>query len=438
MARDDDLIRAIDAAALPIDSDRDRERFLHTIAGRRFVLIGEASHGTHEFYRLRAELTQTLIEEHGFHAVAVEGDWPDAYRVNRYVRGRDGDDAAVEALDGFRRFPPWMWRNADVLEFISWLRDHNDDRAAGARAGFYGLDLYCLYESIDAVLGDLDRVDPAAAARARERYGCFDHVDDAEAYGAATHYGRAEDCRSEVIEQLIELRRRGLPDDPDEDERFFAEQNARVVASAEHYYREMFARRVSSWNIRDQHMANTLDALAAHLTDQHGEPSRIVVWAHNSHVGDARATEMGDEGELTLGQLVRQRHPDQVALIGMTTYHGTVTCATNWGEPSQRKMVRDGLDGSVEDLLHRTGRPHFALDLRALGPALRGLEQRRLHRAIGVIYRPETERGSHYFHVVLPRQYDLVIHFDRTHAVEPLERRARVTAEAPETYPTGL
>ena len=318
-------------------------RLSDLVGDARFVLIGEASHGTHEFYAARARMTRRLIEEKGFGAVAVEADWPDAYRVNRYVRARSDDVTAEEALGGFERFPAWMWRNAVVLDFVGWLREHNDDLGGDerAKAGFYGLDLYSLYRSIHEVISYLDRVDPAAAARARERYACFDHASggDGQAYGFAAAFGAGESCEEEMLEQLVDLQRHALEYARRDgliaaDEFFYAEQNAKVVQASAEYYRTMFSGRVSSWNLRDQHMAGTLDALAGHLSRQRGRPAKIVVWAHNSHVGDARATELGSQGELDIGQLVRERHPGSCRLLGFTTYTGTVTAASDWGGPA--------------------------------------------------------------------------------------------------------
>jgi erythromycin esterase-like protein len=420
------------------------DALLDKMGDARFVLIGEASHGTHEFYAERAALTRRLITEHGFAAVAAEADWPDAYCVNRYARGVGGDATAAAALAGFERFPQWMWRNDVVVEFVEWLRAHNAALAPERRTGFYGVDLYSLHDSVDAVLGYLSRVDPEAARRARARYRCFDHFgDDAQAYGYATAVGRAEPCEDAVVEQLLELqRRRGeLAGDgaSEADDFFAAEINARVVATAERYYRAMFRGRESSWNLRDTHMADTLDALAAHLRRQ-GTSGKVVVWAHNSHLGDARATEMSDDGELNLGQLVRQRHGDDAAyLVGFTTNTGTVTAASDWGDPAERKRVRPARDDSWEGLLHATGIPRFWLDLRDDLELATALATPRLERAIGVIYRPETERSSHYFHAQLADQFDAVIHLDETRALEPLERTARWAAGEPaETYPSGM
>ena len=422
----------------------DYDALLDLVGSRRFVLIGEASHGTHEFYRERARITRRLIDERGFTAVAVEADWPDAYRVNRYVMGLSQDGDADTALSDFRRFPAWMWRNRDVLQFVEWMRVRNDAHAHPAtKARFYGLDLYSLQASIEAVIGYLDRVDPAEARRARDRYSCFDHVGgEGQDYGYALAYENAIPCENEVVAQLVELRRRAdayLRRDGwiAEDELFFAEQNARVVRDAEEYYQQMYRAEVSSWNLRDRHMAGTLDALVEHLDRRLGH-TKVVVWEHNSHVGDARATAMGTRGELNVGQLARQRYGNECLLVGFSTYDGRVTAASDWGGMPERKHVRPALPGSHEALLHEVAAPHFWLDTadRAVSDTLR---VPRLERAIGVIYRPETERQSHYFEARLADQFDAVIHLDRTRALEPLERTAPWDrGEPPETYPTGI
>lgn len=422
----------------------DYDELLTLVGDAHFVLIGEASHGTHEFYRQRALITERLIGEKGFHAVAVEADWPDAYRVNRFVRAIGDDREPVESLGDFRRFPTWMWRNADVLDFIGWLREFNDRLPKNERkTGFYGVDLYSLFTSIEAVINYLNKVDPAAAQRARQRYSCFDHFgEDSQAYGYATMFGASESCEREVLDQLVDFRRKAaeyatrdghIPPD----EAFFAEQNARLVANAERYYRSMFGGRASSWNLRDTHMADTIDALAEHIR-RNGRDPKIVVWEHNSHLGDARATEMGRGGEINVGQLMRERHGDDARLIGFSTYTGTVTAASDWDGPAERKDVRPGLRGSYEELFHGFDVPDFYLPLRG-NRAAAELETPRLQRAIGVIYQPRTERMSHYFHASLPNQFDAMIHFDTTRAVEPLERwPLQVTAEAPETYPSAI
>jgi erythromycin esterase-like protein len=415
------------------------------IGDARFVLIGEASHGTHEFYQQRAEITKRLIQEKGFTAVAVEADWPDAYRVNRYVRGIGDDTTSADALAGFDRFPAWMWRNTEVVNFIDWLREYNNALPQNAtKAGFYGLDLYSLHTSVEAVLSYLDKIDPEAAKRARYRYSCFEHFgEDTQGYGYAASFGLTESCQKKVINELLELQHRAgeyaLADGQEaEDEYFYAEQNARLIKNAEEYYRSMFRGRVSSWNLRDRHMAETLDHLVAHLDKQRNR-TKVVLWAHNSHLGDARATDMGDAGELNVGQLVRERYGRDAVLVGLTTYSGTVTAASNWGAPPERKRVRPGMSGSYEALFHETGLPRFLLTLRSDDKAATALRKRRLERAIGVIYLPETERVSHYFHARLPDQFDAVLHFDETRALEPLERTSHwEKGEVPETFPSSL
>jgi erythromycin esterase-like protein len=406
-----------------------------------FVLIGEASHGTEEFYQVRAEITRQLIQRKGFHAVAAEADWPDAHRVNQYVRGRGRDGGPKEALSGFARFPIWMWRNTVMRDFCIWLRERN--RTDAPQAGFYGLDLYSLTRSRAEVVRYLDRVDPEAARRARHRYGCFDHFgEDEQEYGYSAGFGMSGSCEKEVIQQLVELQRRAFDyanrdGHIAQDDFFSAEQNARVVRNAEEYYRLMFRGRVNTWNLRDRHMAETMHALAAHFDQRFGR-SKLVVWAHNSHVGDARATEMSRRGEWNLGQLARERYPGNVFIIGFTTYSGTVTAADNWGDEPETKKVRPGLPGSYEEMFHQTRLPQFWLDLRK-APAAEALREPKLERAIGVIYRPETERASHYFDCRIADQFDAVIHIDTTTALQPLEwTTPSHPEEVPETFPSGV
>ena len=432
-------------AARPLTGAQpDYDSLMELVGDARYVLLGEASHGTHEFYRERAQITKRLIQERRFNAIAVEADWPDAYRINRYVRGVSDDSESIEALADFKRFPAWMWRNADVLDFVGWLRDHNDHLSAGEpRVGFYGLDLYSLHASIHAVLDYLDKIEPEAAKRARYRYSCFDHFgEDIQVYGYAAGTGLSQSCEREVVDQLVEMQRRaGELAKRDgrvaADEFFFAEQNARLVKNAEEYYRSMFRGRVSTWNLRDRHMAETLHALVSHLERQ-GQPSKVVLWAHNSHIGDARATDMGKAGELNVGQLVRERYGNQAVLVGFSTYTGTVTAASDWDGPAERKRVRPALPESHEALFHDAGLPRFLLILRDCNAPSK-LRQTRLERAIGVIYRPDTERASHYFYARLPSQFDAVLHIDETRAVEPLERTSQwESGDAAMTFPFGV
>jgi erythromycin esterase-like protein len=422
----------------------DYDPLIDWIGSARVVLLGEATHGTHEFYHERAEITKRLITERGFTAVAVEADWPDAYRINRYVRGMSQDAESIDALADFKRFPTWMWRNADMLDFVGWLRAYNDSLPGKAtKVGFYGLDLYSLHSSIEAVLRYLREVDPDAAKRAEHRYACFDHYgEDTQAYAYAAGFGMTKSCESEVVNQLVELRRKAeeyarrdgrIP----QDEYFYTEQNARLIKNAEHYYRTMFQGQISSWNLRDGHMAETLDTLLAHLGGS-DQPAKVVVWEHNSHVGDARATQMGDAGELNVGQLARERYGREARLVGFTTYTGTVTAASGWDGPAERKRVRPALPESYEAVFHDLAVPRILIKLSEKN-AIPSLRQARLERAIGVIYLPNTERLSHYFTAHLSAQFDAVLHFDVTRAVEPLDRTSGWEAgEIPETFPSGI
>lgn len=422
-------------------SSHDHDPLLGMVGDRAFVLLGEATHGTHEFYAMRAEITRRLIEEHGFDAVAAEADWPDAYRLNRYVRGA-GDASLDEAFGDFQRFPTWMWRNQAVRSFIQWLHAHNAQTPAASRVGFYGLDLYSLYRSADAVTAYLEGVDPEQAAAARRLYAGLDHVRDPQDYGYEAAFGLRPPCRDAAAAMLIDLVRMApsyLAEDGAEaqDEQFFAERNAYVVLNAEHYYRAMFGGRTNTWNLRDAHMVNTLFALRRHLREG-GRPGRIVVWAHNSHLGDARATQMGERGEWNVGQLLReQAGAAQTLLVGFTTYTGHVTAARDWDAPAERRWVRPAHKDSCEHLFYTTHLDRFFLPLRAgvaeaLAPPL-------LERAIGVVYRPETEMASHYFNASLSAQFDAVFHLDETTAVEPFDINERWTRhEPPDTYPFGL
>lgn len=437
-----------DAAVVGRDARRistaaDFDGLIERASRAQFVLIGEASHGTHDFYEVRGQLTRRLIGEHGFRAVVCEADWPDSFRVHLYVTSRSDDADAIAALSDFRRFPAWMWRNTVTAEFIEWMANWNkrcgNDRS---QAGFYGMDLYSLHTSIESVLDYLERVDPAAARRARDRYACFEHFrHEPQAYGAATTYHGKEPCEDEVVSQLLELqgRQRELlqRDGHIAAEEFFsAEQNARLVMNAERYYRSMFHGRDRSWNLRDTHMFETLLDIRSHLD---GGKAKVIVWAHNSHLGDARATSMSQDGELNIGQLVRERFGREAFAIGFTTCSGTVTAARDWGQPAERRNVRPALRDSYERLFHTTGIPRFWLDLRERTETNTLLAKKRLERAIGVIYRPESERWSHYFEARLPEQFDAVIHLDETGALQPLDRTSDWDAgELPETYPSAL
>jgi len=520
---DEGVIQAIKRAAMvPRPGQTFVRSVLDTIPPEsQFVLIGEASHGTDEFYRLRGDITKALITERGFNAVAVEADFPDAFRANLYVRGLSNDTSPEEALGDFIRFPTWMWRNTAVRDFLSWLRQHNDNTAgAGADAdkvGFYGVDVYSMHSSAARVVEYLKRVDPEASRRVQQRYECFDRYgEDAQLYAKATGLYGAPPCSGDALAALAEVLRsasaRAQAGDGELgwEQQFAAECNAACVSGAEQYYRNMFFGDELTWNLRDTHFADTVTRIQNHLTSRmvragrsggDGGPdtatAKVVVWAHNSHLGDASATDMGKmRGEINLGQLMRERYGavgssdshSKVFNIGFSTNSGTVTAADEWDSPGQKKKVRPGMPGSYEALLHEVGIPAFALKLRAEGGGSKRLkscddgggekaegkkegkavavpekelsedEERIEHRhmctalagpllerAIGVIYRPRTERQSHYFYAELPKQFDLMIHIDKTRAVKPLEpahpsweEEELAKEDVPETYPFAL
>jgi protein-L-isoaspartate(D-aspartate) O-methyltransferase len=413
--------------------EADFDPMLQRIGDARVVLLGEASHGTSEFYRIRASVTQRLIAEKGFNIVAVEADWPDAARIDHYVRHRDTTPSEWIA---FARFPTWMWRNTDVRDFVDWLHEYNKPLDMSRRAAFYGLDLYSLYNSARAVIEYLEDVDPELAAVARWRYGCLSPWEaDPAAYGRAAVTGRYRDCESDVAQILVSLYKKRQEYAHKDGARFLdASQNAALVANAERYYRIMYYGSRASWNLRDAHMFDTLERVLA----SHGEGAKAVVWAHNSHIGDAAATEMSARGEQNIGQLCRQAFGDESRHVGFGTDRGTVAAASNWDEPMEIKQVVPAHEQSYEHLFHLTEQPGLVLPLRGNRSAalVSELSTTRLERAIGVIYRPETELASHYFEAVLPLQFDEYIWIDESTAVTPL-----TTAElrgVPDTYPFGV
>ena len=435
----EDLVDAVRAAAEPLPRIDDPAfgRFFDRFADARVVLLGEASHGRSEFYRARAAITRRLIEHHGFTIVAAEADWPDAATIDRIVRHKES------RLDGafFDRFPTWMWKNTDFLAFVRWLREHNGTVPAERRAGFYGLDLYNLNGSIRAVIDYLDRVDPEAARLARERYGCImPFSEDPAVYGRLALTEGYARCEGAVATMLADLFTKSRDYGSVEDDDFLdAAANARLVANAEAYYRVMYYGSAESWNLRDKHMYQTLDL----LLQARGEAARAVVWAHNSHIGDARFTDMGNErDELNLGQLCREAMDGRAQLIGFGTHGGTVAAATDWDAPMEVKRVNPSRPDSYERIAHDTGIARFLLDMRAgrNQPARAALMEPRLERFIGVIYRPETERWSHYSTAILPEQFDAYVWFDETQAVTPLsaEPEGEGSEGGEETWPFGL
>ena len=431
---EESLARIIASAAEPFGSIEmvDLDPLLARIGDARVVLIGEASHGTSEFYRMRDRISRALIETKGFDFVAIEGDWPDAARIDHYVRHREYLPSEWTA---FSRFPTWMWRNKDVRAFVDWLRNYNATKNPETRVAFHGLDLYSLYDSIRFVLEYLDQVDPSSAKVARERYGCLTPwQSDPATYGYAALTGKYPTCESDVAHALTDLLKKQQAYAAHDGERFLdAVQNARLVANAERYYRIMYYGSRASWNLRDDHMFNTLKTLFAH----HGQRSKGIIWAHNSHIGNAAATEMSARGEHNIGQLCRKEFGQKCYAIGFGTDHGTVAAASEWGGPMEIKDVRSSVEDSVERLCHDSDTPHFMLSLRDRDAAhTKVLSKPRLERAIGVIYRPESELASHYFDAVLPMQFDEYIWFDESRAVSPLETDE--LKGLPDTYPFGV
>lgn len=416
------LLQAIRDSIHPLQGDnKNYYPLLDQIGDAHFVLLGEATHGTSEFYQARAQITSLLIKEKGFNAVAVEADFPEAYQINKFLRGMGDVQSASYALNGFKRFPVWMWNNREMLSFIESVKIINSTRAPEQHVGFYGLDLYSMYTSIEAVISYLDRVDPEAAEQARKRYSCFyQYGKDDDAYGQAMSYVK-ENCQQEVVSQLIEMQNKwnqyqSIEGLSEKEELFFAEQNAKLAKNAEQYYREMFNKRVKTWNLRDLFMADMVDSVYQHVSKMAGS-AKVVVWAHNSHTGNALATEFSETGELSLGQLVLFRHWGDSYLVGFTTYSGIVAAASQWGGPVESMIVKPALENSYESIFHNTDIKAFMLDLNNISGSLEIFKRNHLERAIGAVYAPETERATHYFNARLADQFNAVIHFDNTNAV---------------------
>ena len=402
------------------------ENFLELIQDERFIFIGEATHGTYEFYKFRSELTQRLIKKKGFRVVLIEWDWPDVYEVNRHVLGEDDGENLLKVMGHFQRFPSWMWRNSVVFEFLSWLSSYNKETPLQRKIRFYGMDLYSLYTSFKIILKTLELIDPKSAEKSRECYHCFEPMLlDPQEYGYAVNVGLKKSCESFVISQFLEFHEKLChalqSTDPETQEEFFSLfQNALLIKNAEAYYRALYSREISSWNMRDAHMFHTLCNLDAYLSHKDHEKPKIVVWAHNSHLGDARATDCSRRGEINIGQLATEAYGTEVFKIGFSTYTGDVAAASQWGGPLEVKEVIPALEESYEFLFHEVKYPNFLINLKEAKNSLRFLEPPRLQRAIGVIYRPETERQSHYFQASLLNQFEALVHLNVTHAVTPL------------------
>ena len=432
------LVDTIRGAAKPLRGPADLDPLLDRIGDARFVLLGEASHGTSEFYRWRTAITRRLVEERGFSFVAVEGDWPDCYRVNRFVKHlRESAESAEQVLHAFARWPTWMWANREVVELVEFLRGHNSRHSWDRQVGFYGLDVYSLWESMAAVIDYLDRIDPDAAQTARRAYGCFDRFHgDAEEYARTTALTPTT-CEPDVVQMLATLRANAPEYLDDGREAYFsAEQNASVAIDAERYYRAMIRGGPLSWNLRDHHMMDTLDRLMEH----HGPTAKAIVWEHNTHVGDARFTDMARDGMVNVGELARRVHGDEgVVLVGFATHHGSVIAAREWGAPMERMRVPPASKGSFEDLAHQSEAGDAFMLFGDELARNAGFAEPLGHRAIGVVYRPGGERWGNYVPSIMPHRYDAMIYIDETNAVDALHMPVVVTGgDEPETYPSGM
>lgn len=427
-------------------ANTDFDDIINHVADAAIVLLGEATHGTHEFYQARAAITKRLIQEKGFNTIAIEGDWPETARINRYILHESDDRSAIEALEGFKHFPAWMWRNEDFVKFINWLHEYNQKiKNNNSRVNIYGLDLYSLHRSIEVVINELQKINPPAAQEAKRRYQCFDTYLDPQEYGYAASLFPEKSCREEVITQLLDLKKRTLDffknhHDPVQ-ERFYVEQNALVIKNAETYYRSLFeGSSAKSWNIRDTHMMETVMSLI-NFNKETDRSHKIVVWAHNSHIGDARATQMSSYDEINIGQLIKETFGAQAVSIGFTTFTGNVSAASAWGAPVERKYVRTALPESIEALFHSFNLNAFSLIPSEHHEVYDFLNRDDfLERAIGVIYSPLTERQSHYFFAQIAQQFDVIIHYDTTQAVVPLEKSTawEKGEDVPETFPFGV
>lgn len=420
--------------ARPLKNLMDLDALLERIGDARFVLLGEASHGTSEYYRWRTAISQRLIKEKGFSFIAVEGDWPDCYRVNRYVKGyEDSGENARDVLHAFERWPTWMWANWEIVALAEWLRTYNDTVPENRKVGFYGLDVYSLWESLQEVTHYLERTDSMAVRAAREAYMCFQpYQGDVHAYAQSTSLV-PDSCEEDVIKLLMETQRQALLNNPrDVEAAFNAEQNALVAVGAERYYRAMIKGGPDSWNVRDHHMMDTLENLMKH----HGTDAKAIVWEHNTHIGDARATDMAGAGMVNVGQLARERRAsDGVVLVGFGSHRGTVIAGKAWDAPMEQMLVPQAKEGSWEDFLHYALGDDSLLILTDGDVPNEMFRRPRGHRAIGVVYHPQYERMGNYVPTSLSRRYDAFIYLDETTALHPLHIEPQAAFEPPETYP---
>ncbi len=413
------------------------ENILNEIGNAQIVLLGEATHGTKEFYEMRAEISKKLITEKNFNAITIEGDWPDAYQINNFITDDNFSDPK-ESLSVFNRFPTWMWQNTEILKLIIWLKDFNKEKKE--KINFFGLDLYSMYKSVDVIISYLEKVDAKAADEAKYYYSCFEQFRrDPQAYGYYVFSQLSESCQNEVIQELKNLENlqwKLIKEKKiSQDDSFYLMQNAKVVKNSEIYYRSLYINEVNNWNLRDSHMMETLEEIIKYYNKKGIKKPKIIVWAHNSHIGNSAFTQMSLQEEFNIGQLVKEKFNNNSFSLGFTTYNGTVSAASNWDNPVERKIIRNALPESYEFLFHQIGIANFLLILNEKNLIPKNL----LERAIGVVYMPQTERMSHYFYADLENQFDAVIHCDKTTALEPLEKTSKwIDGEVPETYPSGL
>jgi erythromycin esterase len=428
------LVGQVRELAYPLHGPKDLDPLLDRIGEAHFVLLGEASHGTADYYTWRAEITKRLIQENGFSFLAVEGDWPDCYEVNRFIKGQRSGSSR-DTLHAFRRWPTWMWANEEIADLADWLRQHNERLPEGRKVGFYGLDVYSLWDSLYQVMGYLRRVDPKALDAARRAFHCFEpYGEDVQEYARATLLV-PESCQDDVVALLAQVRSKAAEYRAKGREDYFeVEQNALALKGAEAYYRAMVHGGPESWNLRDRHMADTLDRLMQH----HGEGAKCIVWEHNTHIGDARFTDMADDGMFNVGQLARARHSvEGVVLVGFGCHRGSVIAGRAWEAPQERMRVPAGRKGSWEDVLHQASPDDKLLIFHRVNVTSEMLETRG-HRAIGVVYHPEYEHLGNYVPTILPRRYDAFLFFDEAHALHPLAMQPIEEHELPETYPSGV
>lgn len=433
---DREIINSITQSAYPLKNNADLQPLLDRIGNARIVMLGEASHGTHEYYTWRSHISKKLIEEKGFNFIAVEGDWPDCYRLNRFIKGYDSENkSAFQILHQFNRWPTWMWPNWEIVALADWLQEHNCGLPANRKVGFYGLDVYSLWESMAGIMQYLKKTDPSALKVAEEAYRCFEPYrrDEGQAYARASQFV-PELCETEVVNLLKEIQEKLPTYNTDYENVFSAEQNALVAVNAERYYRAMIHGGPHSWNIRDRHMADTMER----LLEFHGKDSKVIVWEHNTHIGDARATDMAEEGTYNIGELARREHQDKgVVLVGFGSYKGTVIAGKSWGAKMQSMQMPEAKKGSWEYLLHRAGKENKLLIMEDFSGNDSLMQNRIGHRAIGVVYNPQYEQFGNYVPTILPLRYDAFIYLDETSALHPLhiEPDGR---QIPATFPFGV